>query len=286
MQFKRIYVEISNICNLSCPFCSPLKRAKASMSLDDFIYILDEIKPFCNFIYLHVKGEPLLHQYLKECLEICHNKGFSVNITTNATLLNQKKSILLSSPALRQVNISLHSFDEQPKDIISDYLYNIFYFAEKCNEQEIYTVLRLWNLDKSRNISSSGLYIMQKIQQEYNIEYSLKDIMHNKKSIQIKKNIFLDWEEEFVWPSLQHDFVSDFGTCYGMRYQVAILVDGTVTPCCLDSNGEAKLGNVFDTSFSDIVNSYTAKKIKHGFEKNIAYHELCKRCTFKNKFIK
>ena len=61
MKFKKIYIEITNRCNLSCKFCSKSNRIKKDMSISEFETVINKIKDYTNHIYLHIKGEPLLH---------------------------------------------------------------------------------------------------------------------------------------------------------------------------------------------------------------------------------
>ncbi len=110
-KFKKFYLEITSVCNLACSFCPPTERQKQFISVEDFSKRLDQIKPHTDYIYLHVKGEPLLHPKIGDLLDVSHEKGFKVNITTNGTLINKKREKLLNKPALRQMNFSLHSFD-------------------------------------------------------------------------------------------------------------------------------------------------------------------------------
>ena len=94
MNYKKVYIEITNICNKSCSFCSASFRKKREMTLDEFIRVISEIKKHTQYIYLHIKGEPLLHHNLKEILSICSDNNIKVNITTNGSLLNINKDIL------------------------------------------------------------------------------------------------------------------------------------------------------------------------------------------------
>lgn len=284
MRFKRVYIEISNICNLNCHFCSPLLREKQVMTVKEFEHIVNEIKPHTDFVYFHVKGEPLMHPKLREFLDIAHQNSLRVNLTTNGTLLKKQQELLLSHPAVRQVNISLHSFSEQDDLNEGNYIKNAVLFSKLANEQNIYVVLRLWNLDKNDNISKDSKKIMNYIEKEYSITEPLIDSMGGRQSVKIAKNIFVGWEQEFEWPSLSNKFVSDTGFCYGMRHQIAILVDGTVVPCCLDANGEAPLGNIYNQKFKDIIETKRAKDIRHGFENRLAVDNLCKHCSFRTKF--
>ena len=109
MQFKRIYVEITNTCNLSCSFCIQNQRKPRRMSVAQFSHVIREIKPYTGHVYLHVLGEPLSHPDLKTFLQICDEQGMQVNLTTNGTLLKACRDVLINS-RLRQVNVSLHSF--------------------------------------------------------------------------------------------------------------------------------------------------------------------------------
>ena len=56
MRFKRVYIEITNVCNLSCPFCPPHNRENRFMNFEEFKLILSKIKGYTEYIYLHVKG--------------------------------------------------------------------------------------------------------------------------------------------------------------------------------------------------------------------------------------
>lgn len=284
IRFKRVYIEISNICNLSCHFCPPVKRERKSMTAIEFEYIIKQIKPHSSFVYLHVKGEPLLHKELEQILEIATKYEIQINITTNATLLKEKQDLILKSESLRQMNLSLHAFTKDSKIDHNDYIETVLSFAKKSNDKGIYTVFRLWNLNQNDEMTKLGLDIMDRIEKSYNLENPLTDSMGGHKSIKIDSHTYVGWEREFIWPSLDNEYISDTGFCYGLRHQIAILVDGTVVPCCLDANGEAELGNVFNQNFSDIIETKLSKSIKHGFAEKKVVHELCQKCQFRTKF--
>ena len=71
--------------------------------------------------------------------------------------------------------------------------------------------------------------------------------------------------------------------CYGMREQFGILSDGTVVPCCLDSEGVIALGNVFSKPLEEILRSPRATAIGEGFRRGVAVEELCRRCPYARK---
>lgn len=52
-RFKRVYIEITNICNLKCSYCPVTKRKPEYMDIAAFINILDQIKPYTDHVYFH-----------------------------------------------------------------------------------------------------------------------------------------------------------------------------------------------------------------------------------------
>src|SRR5574344_691968 len=109
MKFKKIYVEITNNCNLNCSFCSKDKRQKKSLTEREFRYILNEIKEYTNYIYLHVKGEPLLHKDIIKFINIADEYNLKVNLTTNGVLIDKEIDKLKECKAINKINFSLHS---------------------------------------------------------------------------------------------------------------------------------------------------------------------------------
>ena len=101
MKFKKIYIEITNDCNLNCYFCIHNKREVKYMSMDEFKIVLDKIKGYTKYIYLHVMGEPLMHPFINEFIDYA-SKDFFVNITTNGYMLEKvvnNKNIMAPVPA-------------------------------------------------------------------------------------------------------------------------------------------------------------------------------------------
>ena len=269
-RFKKIYVEITNKCNLNCSFCSEIKKPKKEMTIEEFKIVISKIKEYTDYIYLHVKGEPLVHSKLDEILSVCDKEKIKVNITTNGTLLSEKKEILLKHKCIRQINVSLHS--ENNKE---NYLDQVF---ETCDElsNNIYISYRLWTLIDNK-LDKQSTEVVDKIKKHYNLSTDFVD--------KIKENIFINYENIFTWPELDND-INVNGKCYGLRTHIGILVDGTIVPCCLDSNGVINLGNIFKDDLKDALNSKIVNDMIEGFKNNKSVCELCKHCDFRVRFLK
>jgi MoaA/NifB/PqqE/SkfB family radical SAM enzyme len=290
-KYKKVYVEITNACNLRCNFCPETKRKAEFMSENAFEQILDQIKPFTDYIYLHVKGEPLLHPNLGNFLDISYEKGFKVNITTNGTLIDKVGDALIKKPAVRQINFSLHSFDGNEGELSKDqYIDSILIFSSKAiAESAIIISLRLWNLDEvlvTEDQRKRNVDIIHRIEENFKLPFEIQANLSAGKALKIGNRVYLNQDYEFKWPDVKEEEDFDKGSCYGLRNQAAILVDGTVVPCCLDGEGIMNLGNVHECEFADIVSGKRAEKIRLGFCNHDVVEELCRKCGYRKRFNK
>ncbi|MCS1392651.1 MULTISPECIES: radical SAM/SPASM domain-containing protein [Lysinibacillus] len=286
--FKKVYIEITSVCNLACSFCPPTARAKGLIKVEQFNKILDEIRPHTKYIYLHVKGEPLLHPRIDQLLDAAHAKGFKVNITTNGTLIKKNREKILGKPALRQINFSLHSFDgHEGSENREKYLGDILDFVRDSREYNTIISYRLWNLQQdhvSDVAARRNRETLEILENEYNLDYRIEEKVEPGKGVKIAPHVYLNQDHEFRWPSLLEPEDEGKGFCHALRSQAAILVDGTVVPCCLDGEGVINLGNVHEKSFSEIVEGERANKIVAGFSRREAVEELCRKCGYRQKF--
>lgn len=287
--FKKFYIEITSVCNLACTFCPPTKRESSFIKIDDFTKRLDEIKPFTDYIYLHVKGEPLLHPKIGQLLDLSHERGFKVNITTNGTLLTKNKEKLLDKPALRQMNFSLHSFDGHVGSTNKEaYVTTILSFIKEALETtNILFSLRLWNLhtDNATNQEKNrNRQVLEIIEREFNLDYRIEEKFARGSGLKIADRVYLNQDHEFEWPDLNAEEDDGKGFCHGLRNQAAILSNGTVVPCCLDGEGIINLGNINQTPFSEIIEGERANKLYDGFSRREAVEELCRKCGYRKRF--
>ena len=68
-RFNKVYVEITNSCNLDCDFCIKNKRKQEFITIDNFKTVLNVLKDYTNYLYLHILGEPLLHPKINEIID-------------------------------------------------------------------------------------------------------------------------------------------------------------------------------------------------------------------------
>jgi MoaA/NifB/PqqE/SkfB family radical SAM enzyme len=281
-KYKKIYLEITNSCNLNCAFCPKTERAPQFMDEKDFRLILDRIKGRFEYLNFHVMGEPLLHPKLGLFLDICEAYGYKVNITTNGTLIDRTE-FLLDKPALRMLSFSLHSCEGTAYE---NYLKKVFDFTDKALAAgKMQICFRLWNLKENENNTGNNM-IIEKIVEKYAPNLKIDDKATHVRSIKVAERLFLNKALEFEWPDLDREEIGSKGFCYGLREQIGILVDATVVPCCLDKDGVLKLGNLKDDQLDNIIKGKRARAIYDGFSSKKTVEELCKKCGYRTRFDK
>ncbi len=286
--FKKIYIEVTNRCNLSCSFCHTSDRPKAFMQPAEFEDILVKIQGFTKFIYLHVLGEALLHPRLNQLLEASHRQGYQVNLSTNGSLLQEKGDLLLASPAVRQLNISLHSCEHLNGPKLDAYVAGILAFAEKAREQQasIWLNLRLWDVQEDKDGPGwpQNARILAGLQNFFALPDHFAVALTPGQSITLAPRIFLSRERRFDWPHRATEITGCLGTCRGLRDHIAILVDGCVVPCCLDAEADILLGNIHQQELQQILASSRARQMREGFSHQRLIESLCQRCNYRMRF--
>lgn len=276
MRFRKVYLEISNLCNLSCNFCPGTRRSGKRMTKEEFSALMPKLRPFTDYLYFHLMGEPLCHPLLADFLDIAGQYGFRVILTTNGTLLQKTRDILLSAPALHKINISLHAFESNDLSVPFDrYLEDCLAFGQAAAGKKI-VVYRLWNQGGADQLNGQILHKME--------AFFPQPWTQERMGSRIGNKIFLEHGDKFDWPDLSAPEEDGPMFCYGLRDQIGVLCDGTVVPCCLDHEGDIALGNLFADELENILSTPRAQAIYNGFSGREAVEPLCRRCGYARRF--
>lgn len=276
---KRIYIEITNQCNLNCAFCLPHKRKPLSMTTDFFRNVVRQAKHYTPYIYLHVKGEPLLHPEFDEIMTIADEEGMHVQLVTNSTFLNKYADKLLSHPSLRKISFSLQSIEYQKDDPLT-LLETILSFCKKASQQDFpYCEIRFWRSDQLEEDRTA--LCLDYLKAHYDFTPS-----RNNTNFRIMPHVYVDFDNAFTWPDVQDKENDTTGYCHGAIDQIAILSDGTVVPCCLDQNGEIAFGNLHEASLVEILSSLRYHAMCKGLHNRQLTESFCRKCTFRLRFNK
>ena len=276
MRFKKVYLEITNVCNLSCSFCHGTRRPARFLSPAEFDALTEKLTGSTEYLYFHLMGEPLLHPELGTLLTLAGRRGFKVNLTTNGVLLPKAAETLLSTPTLHRVNLSLQSWEaNDPLLPLGDYIGRCADFAGAAADRGILISLRLWNGGGAETRNGEILTLLHDA-----FPGPWKPAQHN---TVLADRVFLEYGSRFDWPDLSAD---ESGACFcrGLRDQIGVLCDGTVVPCCLDAEGTLALGNLFTDTLEEILSSPRARAIYDGFSRREAVEALCRRCGYAARF--
>jgi radical SAM protein with 4Fe4S-binding SPASM domain len=290
MKLAKVYIEISNLCNLQCSFCPEVKREKKILKLEEFKKIIAAVTPFTERVTLHLMGEPLLHPEFAEFIEVLNASTLKLDLTTNGVLMKKHQQLLCQPGALRQLNFSLQSYmDNFPDRNVEDYLQTLLQYTEKVRYEnpDLFINFRLWNLPMDGQVlqlPSDLLNLIHLFGRYFGVSLPNSVDVRAKKSWKLTEKIRVHWESRFVWPSLQNSSLGPNGYCYGVISQIGIHADGRVVPCCLDKEADIILGNILTMPLSEILSSERARAIVKNFEQGLACEELCQKCSFKSRF--
>ncbi|WP_309498521.1 SPASM domain-containing protein [Sulfurovum sp.] len=287
MKFYRIYIEITNVCGLSCSFCPTKSLPSKEMDLEFFESIVIQAKRYTKEIACHVVGDPLTQSNLSAYLDILHTHGLKAMLTTSGYFLKKHSYDTLFHPCVKQINISLNSFNKNDTSLTFDqYVTPVLSLckAKLEREEELFINLRVWNLDELMSERTFNETLFDKLSSSFDATLNVETIYKERpKSIRLASKVLVHFDNYFEWPSLKNENYGD-GTCQGLQSHVAILANGKVVPCCLDCDGVIELGDLHHQSLDDILTAKRSVNMLEGFKVGKAVEELCQKCSYKERF--
>ena len=267
---KRVYLEITDACNLNCSFCR-YDKGSSFMMLSEIDNYTNQISQFCRYIYLHILGEPLLHPQFEEILEMLDDKGFMLQLVTNGTLLNRYPD-LLKHRCIRKLSISIHSVSHL--DIGNSYFDTIDALIENNEGKTI--ELRFYDED---TLSENLVTYKRQLIDRYGISDTKK-----RNSRQLKDHVYLYEEPFFRWPDLSDPIISYEGTCHGAIDMIGITHEGKVCLCCLDPKAVNCIGDLKKDTLKAILESEIYQRYIASFRQRKIISDLCARCSYRLRF--
>ena len=267
---KRAYLEITNACNLNCPFCTN-EKGNSFLSYEEIDLYTTQIKEFTDYIYLHILGEPLLHKDFERILDLLDSKDLKLQLVTNGTLLYRYPDIL-KHKCLRKLSISLHSINNT--EIDNSYFKTIDRLIENNTDTKL--ELRFYGKD---NLDNSLSDYLNKLRNKYGLKETVKS-----NSYEIKRNTYIYFSELFKWPDINDETISHCGTCHGAIDMIAINSNSDVTICCLDPKAHNCIGNLKKDTLKDILESDKYKAYVNAFKENRIISKLCSKCSYRLRF--
>lgn len=287
MKFYRIYIELTNVCGLSCSFCPTKELPSKEMDLAFFESVIAQAQKYTKEIACHVVGDPLTQSNLHAYLDIIEKYGLKAMLTTSGYFLKKHSYDTLFHPCVKQINISLNSFNKNDTSLtFEQYIRPVLDLcqAKLEREEDLFINLRVWNLDEMMSERMFNETLFSKLSDTFDTSLSLDTVYDERpKSIRLASKILVHFDNYFEWPSLKNKNYGD-GTCQGLQSHIAILASGKVVPCCLDCDGIIELGDLHEKTLEEIVTSVRANAMLNGFKEGRAVEELCQKCSYKDRF--
>ncbi len=288
MKFPRVYIEITNVCGLQCSFCPPKPNPNKTIDLKDFDKITSSVKKYTDEITLHVVGDPLILPNLYEYIDIAGKNALKIFLTTSGFFLKKHDFEIFFTDTIKQINISLNSYNKNTMKIsLEEYMEPILDLCryKLQNHKPQFINLRLWNMGKTED-EKFNQKVFQILEEFFHTKIDIDAVYKERpKFIRVENKIRIHFDDYFQWPSLEKKEESD-GFCPGLSSHFGILSNQTVVPCCLDFNGIVDLGNLCKTSLDEILASPKTTELQHSLKTGKPTEELCRKCTYKNRFKK
>ncbi|MEN8726594.1 MAG: radical SAM protein, partial [Sulfurovum sp.] len=201
MKFYRIYIELTNVCGLSCSFCPTKELPSKEMDLDFFESIVKQAKAYTNEIACHVLGDPLTQSNLHAYLDVLHKHGLKAMLTTSGYFLKKHSYDTLFHPCVKQINISLNSFNKNDTSLtFEQYINPVLALCEAKLErkEDLFINLRVWNLDEMMSERAFNETLFEKLSSTFNTKLSLNSIYKERpKSIRLASKVLVHFDNYF-----------------------------------------------------------------------------------------
>lgn len=267
-KYRRAFIEITNGCNLACPFCAPSGRRKEEMPLKVFGKAAAQAGELASVISLHLLGEPLTHSEFPAVLRTASALGLEVNLVTNGLLLGNYPPALYGEACLKQVSISLHALAALPEERRAAALEALIAFAKhrpasltvgfrlRCATPDAFfnsTLQRLLAAFGAAGAPAAGF-------------------------VKLAANVYLNFGGIFSWPGTGPGTPKT--TCLGLKHHFGVLSDGRVVPCCADYDGALALGNINEAPLAAILEGQAAAALRLSLSGRAPMPAYCAACGF------
>jgi uncharacterized Fe-S cluster-containing radical SAM superfamily protein len=221
-----VTVELTNACNLRCAMCPAahhMKRPKAQFPLAMYRRLLDA-NPELRRIILADWGEPLLHPEAATFVRLAALRGIQAMITTNGTLLDDRRARELLDAGLHIMRFSLDGVDQTYHD------------------------LRGVEYDRVRRAILGFLELRDAGNYRTAVEISCVVGERSVASVQALRD---EWTPRVDFVNFQGQLLYGGPTertrpCRELYRSLTLLAGGEVVPCCVDYDGVLAIGNLRD----------------------------------------
>ena len=267
-KFRRAFVELTNVCNLSCSFCAVSKRPRGFMPLRFFETLAPQLKGLAGVISPHLLGEPFMHPELPGVLAAASRAGLKLNLVTNGTLLGKFGPELLREKCLAQVTLSLHALEGLPAAEREKTIRALEDFAGS-RPAGLIASFRLRGNASSLFFKWAAAHLLR--------AFPRGEGLSARAAVRLAQGVYLNTGGLFNWRGGR---APGGKGCLGLRHHFGVLYGGEVVPCCADHDGALALGSALESPLADILNGPRAAALRNAIAGRPAIPAYCAGCGF------
>lgn len=262
--FKRITPKLFTLepvlgCDLRCPECAVggnrITKKKGWMRFEQFKILADKIRPYCQYLYLHHNGEPMLNRDIFKMIEY-FSPFANINISTNAQSMTEERAERLILSGVKDVIVSIDGVSQE----------TYAHYRVGGSVQKAFQALK--HLQKYNLKHGSKVKIMPQFcvfrHNEHEMEPFAK-ICHSLRLRPFFKTPFIRHNSMFknasngyrrpAYPNIGAVKQAMAKHCQVPLMSFNVLLDGTCVLCCADNNGSTDYGNLYEQEVMDIWHS-------------------------------
>ncbi|MFA5047584.1 MAG: radical SAM protein [Patescibacteria group bacterium] len=274
-------VEITNVCNLSCPHCPTgtklSTRPKSFMSLGNFKKVADELADYVFGMNLGPNGEPFLHPDIFAMIDYLNTKKVSSFLSSNFNSISEENIKKIVSSKLKIINIGI---DGATAESYSQYrrggdfdkvINNLKLLVAERNKQKSKWPFIIWQFLVMKT-NEAEIDSARKLAREIGVDQIAFDMpfiplpeywfFGRQSEIDSEAQAFFPSQEQYRLPA-DDSFIKN---CHLPWKEIHVLVDGTVVPCCRLVEMGINFGNILDQPLKEIWNNKFYQQIRESLK--------------------
>lgn len=277
LRFPQFFqIETIRHCNARCPFCAIDKWDKSQPFMSDKLYekIVEELAEYRDWVRLvdiQRAGEPLLDKKIVDRVRMMKDAGMRfVTISTNASLLDEKKSVGLLEAGLDEIMLSIDSVEKETYERLrvqlnyEEVIENITRFFKLRDELRPDTIIRVRGVACFDTNDPKSKVEMEQWESFWEPLHSPIDRIYMKQ--------LHTWGNSHVWEEHEEDYTHDLDIkpCIAPWGTFHVTSMGIVPLCGQDMDAKMNLGNINEQSILEVWNG-------EGFRRVRELHEVGRR---------
>jgi radical SAM protein with 4Fe4S-binding SPASM domain len=315
----RLQIEVTDRCNHDCIMCNRLDSKRAlnnNISNEAFNKILDTMKPF--YVTVNGLGEPLLNPEIEDILVSCRRKSITTSMPSNLSVPKVLNTKIVKHPP-NIITFSIHGASKSVFELISrnsnfeKCMSALRQFLSDMDPKKvkvrILCALQAKNLGEYKKMfallvdlglldsfclipvydyccnSDEDTRIIPTVSEKNSAIASIQKEITSCKD-EKESAFYKNWMDaiKLIAANTPGNFPKMKLPCLIPWFSTYIIANGAVLPCCYLGEDHYTMGNISESSFSEIWNGEKYKKFRKSLRENRDKLDGCNYCSRSDLF--